>query len=62
VELFEEETALQAGLRCSSNNEMRHQKTPTVMLVVECGSGLDDNSNKTMKQLLLKFVSDLQEN
>lgn len=41
---------------------MRHQKTPTVMLVVECGSGLDDNSNKTMKQLLLKFVSDLQEN
>ena len=62
VELFEEETALHAGLRCAANNELKHYKSPTVLLVVECGSGLDDESNKTMKRLLLKFIEDLQEN
>jgi hypothetical protein len=49
-------------LHCGKDLDVHRKKTPIVLLVVECGSGIDNESSKTMKQLILKFISDLKEN
>lgn len=62
VEFAERETAMEAKIRFANSKDLGRDKLPTVLLVVECGSGLNEDSSKTMKHLLLKFVGDLKEN
>jgi hypothetical protein len=59
IDLFEEEYDLEVELHCDSVVE--YKKTPVVILLVECGSGLDLEVTKSLKYSLLKFVGDLRD-
>lgn len=60
IDLFEEEFDLEIKLQCGEiiNPNIK----PAVILVVECGSGLDLEATKSLKLNILKFIGDLRIN